>query len=342
MSHAAIVCREYGLPAVTGTGTASTTIKTGQLIRVDGSRRPGRDPGRTDRDPVAGAESPAAPCSSRARPAASAAPSPWLRRPRLPRRGRRHRRRRRRGDGAPGKAAGADVWSGRLDVTVAASTADVAAAVAEFGDGRIDVLRQQRRGLRHASPAPPLEEIDPAEWDRVMAVNLKGPWMVARACSPFLPDGARIINISSATSTQGSEHWLHYVASKGGVISHDPRHGQGARTPVASPSTRSHPGFTLTDASRQPDRRRRAVRRRPRRRCAGPVSPTTSSGRRCSWPDRMAPTSPARRSSSTAADSSSRPQREDGSCCGSRVASCPVAVLDHGRFVTTMVLRNGR
>ncbi|UOY02354.1 PEP-utilizing enzyme [Blastococcus sp. PRF04-17] len=38
MSHAAIVCREYGLPAVTGTGSASTTIRTGQLIRVDGSR----------------------------------------------------------------------------------------------------------------------------------------------------------------------------------------------------------------------------------------------------------------------------------------------------------------
>ncbi len=37
MSHAAIVCREYGLPAVTGTGSASTTIKTGQRIRVDGT-----------------------------------------------------------------------------------------------------------------------------------------------------------------------------------------------------------------------------------------------------------------------------------------------------------------
>jgi pyruvate, water dikinase len=37
MSHAAIVCREYGLPAVTGTGSASTTIKTGQRIRVDGN-----------------------------------------------------------------------------------------------------------------------------------------------------------------------------------------------------------------------------------------------------------------------------------------------------------------
>lgn len=37
MSHAAIVCREYGMPAVTGTGTASIEIKTGQLIRVDGN-----------------------------------------------------------------------------------------------------------------------------------------------------------------------------------------------------------------------------------------------------------------------------------------------------------------
>jgi pyruvate,water dikinase len=36
MSHAAIVCREYGLPAVTGTAVASTVIKTGQRIRVDG------------------------------------------------------------------------------------------------------------------------------------------------------------------------------------------------------------------------------------------------------------------------------------------------------------------
>jgi pyruvate,water dikinase len=35
-SHAAIVCREYGLPAVTGTGTATSVIKTGDMIKVDG------------------------------------------------------------------------------------------------------------------------------------------------------------------------------------------------------------------------------------------------------------------------------------------------------------------
>jgi pyruvate,water dikinase len=37
MSHAAIVCREYGLPAVTGTGNGSSRIKTGQRLRVDGN-----------------------------------------------------------------------------------------------------------------------------------------------------------------------------------------------------------------------------------------------------------------------------------------------------------------
>jgi pyruvate,water dikinase len=37
MSHAAIVCREYGLPAVVGTGRATSAIKTGQTISVDGT-----------------------------------------------------------------------------------------------------------------------------------------------------------------------------------------------------------------------------------------------------------------------------------------------------------------
>ena len=38
MSHAAIVAREYGLPAVVGTGDATKRISTGQRIRVDGDR----------------------------------------------------------------------------------------------------------------------------------------------------------------------------------------------------------------------------------------------------------------------------------------------------------------
>ena len=37
MSHAAIVAREYGLPAVVGTGIGTKTIETGQLVEVDGT-----------------------------------------------------------------------------------------------------------------------------------------------------------------------------------------------------------------------------------------------------------------------------------------------------------------
>jgi pyruvate, water dikinase len=38
MSHAAIVAREYGMPAMVGTGMATQRIKTGQRIRVDGNK----------------------------------------------------------------------------------------------------------------------------------------------------------------------------------------------------------------------------------------------------------------------------------------------------------------
>lgn len=36
MSHTAIICREYGLPAVVGTGNAVSRVKEGQTVRVDG------------------------------------------------------------------------------------------------------------------------------------------------------------------------------------------------------------------------------------------------------------------------------------------------------------------
>jgi pyruvate,water dikinase len=37
-SHAAIVCREYGVPSVTGTGIATSVIKTGDVLKVDGDQ----------------------------------------------------------------------------------------------------------------------------------------------------------------------------------------------------------------------------------------------------------------------------------------------------------------
>jgi 3-oxoacyl-[acyl-carrier protein] reductase len=65
-----------------------------------------------------------------------------------------------------------------------------------------------------------IESIDPGEWDRLMAVNLKGPFFCVRAVLPSMRDQKRgkIINISSSTALTGSPGRIHYVTSKAGVI----------------------------------------------------------------------------------------------------------------------------
>lgn len=143
---------------------------------------------------------------------------------------------------------GAEAWAGHVDVTDEASTRELASQVADFGGGTIDVL-VNNAAVYGTVTRSPLEEIDPAEWDLVMAVNLKGPWLMTRAVSPYLPEGGRVVNLSSATVYSGSENWAHYVASKGGVI---------ALTRVMAKELGRRgitvnaiaPGFTLTEASK--------------------------------------------------------------------------------------------
>lgn len=64
------------------------------------------------------------------------------------------------------------------------------------------------------------EEIDLATWDRVMNVNVRGAWLVTRACTPLLRKAkhGKIVNIASDTALWGAPLLLHYVASKGAVI----------------------------------------------------------------------------------------------------------------------------
>lgn len=144
-------------------------------------------------------------------------------------------------------ASGGQAIAAAVDVTNRESTDSLAQVAAEFGDGRVDVLINNAAiyaGLNRT----PLEEIDELEWDQVMAVNLKGPWQVVRALSPYLSGTGRIVNLSSATVMSGSAQWAHYVASKGGVI---------ALTRVMAKELGSRgitvnaiaPGFTLTEAS---------------------------------------------------------------------------------------------
>ena len=65
------------------------------------------------------------------------------------------------------------------------------------------------------------EEIDLETWDRVMAVNVRGTWLMTKAMAPLLRRsklGARIVNVASDTALWGAPRLLHYVSSKGAVI----------------------------------------------------------------------------------------------------------------------------
>lgn len=65
----------------------------------------------------------------------------------------------------------------------------------------------------------PFQEISVDEWDRMMAVNVRGTFLCAREASSHMPNGGSIVNVSSTTALNGSQGFLHYVASKGAVIS---------------------------------------------------------------------------------------------------------------------------
>jgi NAD(P)-dependent dehydrogenase (short-subunit alcohol dehydrogenase family) len=66
------------------------------------------------------------------------------------------------------------------------------------------------------------EEIDLETWDKVMSVNVRGTWLMIKAMAPLLRKstlGGRIVNVASDTALWGAPRLLHYVASKGAVIS---------------------------------------------------------------------------------------------------------------------------
>jgi len=63
------------------------------------------------------------------------------------------------------------------------------------------------------------DQIPLDEWDRVFAVNVKGTFLCSRAAVRNMPDGGSIVNVASATALSGSQGFVHYVASKGAVVS---------------------------------------------------------------------------------------------------------------------------
>jgi NAD(P)-dependent dehydrogenase (short-subunit alcohol dehydrogenase family) len=110
---------------------------------------------------------------------------------------------------------------GRRAITVradVASKADLTRLVRATADtfGRLDVL------VNNASTfeSTPLLGIEEEEWDRVMGVNLKGPFLLAQAAQPLLrrDGGGVIVNIADLSGLQPWPSYAHHSISKAGLI----------------------------------------------------------------------------------------------------------------------------
>src|SRR5437870_2777192 len=116
------------------------------------------------------------------------------------------------------EARGAQALGAECDVSREADTQRLATeTLARFG--RIDVL-VNNAALYGTLKRRPFMEIPVEEWDRVMAVNLRGLFLCARAVFPAMraQGKGKIVNIASSTFFKGVPDYIHYTTSKGRVL----------------------------------------------------------------------------------------------------------------------------
>jgi NAD(P)-dependent dehydrogenase (short-subunit alcohol dehydrogenase family) len=114
---------------------------------------------------------------------------------------------------------GGDVLGIAADVSVESEVdAMVASALDRFG--RVDGL-VNNAGIYSSLELKPFEQLSVAEWRSVLDVNVIGVFLCCRAVLPAFTrgGGGRIVNISSGVAFKGNPGMLHYVASKGAVVS---------------------------------------------------------------------------------------------------------------------------
>lgn len=113
------------------------------------------------------------------------------------------------------RALGREALAVQADVSSGDGVRRMVDAVADRF-GRLDVVVNNASSFEHA----PVAEITEEAWDRVMAVNLKGPFLVARAAYPLLRahgDGA-IVNLADLAGIQAWSGYAHHGVSKAGLI----------------------------------------------------------------------------------------------------------------------------
>ena len=115
-------------------------------------------------------------------------------------------------------AAGGRAMALKVDVSKEEDTIQMAAETVKTFD-RIDILINNAAIFINIQRQP-FYEITAEEWDRVSAVNIKGPFLCAKAVFPQMKKqrSGKIINISSSTAFTGTPLFLHYVASKAALI----------------------------------------------------------------------------------------------------------------------------
>lgn len=114
------------------------------------------------------------------------------------------------------KALGENAWFVGMDV---AHESQVAVGVAEvLGQfGRLDALVSNAAITDPHSP--PLESLELARWNRVLAVNLTGTMLLAKHCAPYLrAHRGAIVTITSTRAHQSEPDCEAYAASKGGLL----------------------------------------------------------------------------------------------------------------------------
>jgi 3-oxoacyl-[acyl-carrier protein] reductase len=120
------------------------------------------------------------------------------------------------------EALGGEVLALKTDVT---SDQDTAAMARETFDrfGRIDILVNNAAVIGTIETkdfVKPVEEIVSADWDRILAVNIKGVFLSSKAVIPYMKKqgGGKIVNMASTVAFSGLSHFIHYSTSKGGVV----------------------------------------------------------------------------------------------------------------------------